>query len=401
MQTSYRAGRLNRSMTLSAGSRRPARRSPQDTTRGADESIAPDQAGSPSRLPQGQKEIPDCNAIEYSDFPRRRGNMRALCWHGKSDVRVDTVPDPEDRGPARRHHQDHLHRICGSDLHLYDGYMPTMEAGDILGHEPMGVVVEVGKDVKKLKKGDRVVVPFTISCGECWFCKRTDVLALRQLQPQRRDRPQGDGPVAGGPVRLLAHARRLSPAARPSTSACPTPTSARSRSPTACPTRRSLFLSDIFPTGYMAAENAEIEPGDTVAVWGCGPVGPVRHPQRLDARRRAGHRHRPRARAAGDGRRHGKAETIDFEKQDVYDTLDGDDQGPRARTAASTRSGAEAHAGGSLDAVIDKAKAAVGLATDRPHVAARGDHVLPQGRHGLDPRRLRRLPGQDPVRAPR
>ena len=100
--------------------------------------------------------------------------MRALCWHGKSDVRVDTVPDPTIEDPRDAIIKITTTCICGSDLHLYDGYMPTMEAGDVLGHEPMGVVVEVGKDVKKLKKGDRVVVPFTISCGECWFCKRTE-----------------------------------------------------------------------------------------------------------------------------------------------------------------------------------------------------------------------------------
>jgi len=100
--------------------------------------------------------------------------MRALCWHGKSDVRVDTVPDPTIEDPRDAIIKITTTCICGSDLHLYDGYMPTMEAGDVLGHEPMGVVVEVGKDVKKLKKGDRVVVPFTISCGECWYCKRTE-----------------------------------------------------------------------------------------------------------------------------------------------------------------------------------------------------------------------------------
>src|SRR3954469_19198992 len=98
--------------------------------------------------------------------------MRALCWHGKGDVRVDNVPDPKIQIPRHRLIKITECAICGSDLHLLDGYQPTMEAGDILGHEPMGEVVEVGKDVKKLKKGDRVVVPFTISCGTCWFCER-------------------------------------------------------------------------------------------------------------------------------------------------------------------------------------------------------------------------------------
>ncbi len=139
----------------------------------------------------------------------RGASMRALCWHGKSDVRVDTVPDPTIEDPRDAIIKITSTCICGSDLHLYDGYMPTMEPGDVIGHEPMGVVVEVGKDVKKLKKGDRVVVPFTISCGDLLVLRAAALLALRQLQPQRRDRPQGDGPVARRPLRLLAHARRL------------------------------------------------------------------------------------------------------------------------------------------------------------------------------------------------
>ena len=197
-----------------------------------------------------------------------------------------------------------------------------MEAGDVLGHEPMGVVVEVGKAVTKLKKGDRVVVPFTISCGE--------LLVLPEGSCSRSATPRTRTPRS--PARRWASRRpacsatrtcsAASPAARPSTCACPSPTSARSRSPTACPTRRSLFLSDIFPTGYMAAENAEIEPGDTVAVWGCGPVGAVRHPERLDARRRAGDRHRPRAGAAARWPQStARPRRSTSRRQDVYDTL--------------------------------------------------------------------------------
>ncbi|MBA4067312.1 MAG: glutathione-dependent formaldehyde dehydrogenase, partial [Isosphaera sp.] len=99
--------------------------------------------------------------------------MKALCWHGKSDVRVDTVPDPKIEDPRDAIIKVTSTAICGSDLHLYDGYMPTMESGDVLGHEPMGEVVEVGSQVRNLKKGDRVVVPFTISCGACFFCNKT------------------------------------------------------------------------------------------------------------------------------------------------------------------------------------------------------------------------------------
>ena len=245
--------------------------------------------------------------------------------------------------------------------------MPTMETGDILGHEPMGDVVEVGSGVTKLKKGDRVVVPFTISCGTCLFCKRTVFSLCDTSNPNAEDRPQGDGPLAGRAVRLLAHARRLRRRPGRVPARARTPTSARSRSSPDLPDEKVLFLSDIFPTGYMAAENAEIEPGDTVAVWGCGPVGAVRHPERLDARRRPGDRHRPRAGAAGDGREHGKAETINFDEEKVYDRLMEMTKG-RGPDRCIDAVGCEAHAGGSVDAVLDKAKAAVMLATDRAHV---------------------------------
>ena len=227
--------------------------------------------------------------------------MRALCWHGKSDVRVDTVPDPTIEDPRDAIIKITTTCICGSDLHLYDGYMPTMEAGDVLGHEPMGVVVEVGKDVKKLKKGDRVVVPFTISCGECWYCKRTDVLALRHVQPQRRDRPQGDGPVAGRPVRLLAHAGRLSRAARRNTSACPTPTSARQVIPDGTARREGRLPLRHLPHRLHGRRERPDPAGRHGRRLGLRAGRPVRHPQRLDARRRAGDRHRHGARAAGDG----------------------------------------------------------------------------------------------------
>src|SRR5580700_9357771 len=111
--------------------------------------------------------------MRWHRHSRRGYFMKALCWHGHGDVRVDTVPDPKIQEPTDAVIRITASGICGSDLHLYDGYMPTMKAGDILGHEPMGIVVEVGSAVKKLKKGDRVVVPFTISCGECFFCKKT------------------------------------------------------------------------------------------------------------------------------------------------------------------------------------------------------------------------------------
>ena len=135
--------------------------------------------------------------------------MRALCWHGKGDVRVDTVPDPKIQHPRDAIIKITACAICGSDLHLLDGYQPTMESGDILGHENMGEVIELGSEVTNLKIGDRVVVPFTISCGAMLVLQEGPVLVLRPHQSECRDGDQGDGPFARRPVRLQPHARRL------------------------------------------------------------------------------------------------------------------------------------------------------------------------------------------------
>ena len=159
--------------------------------------------------------------------------MKAFCWYGANDVRVERVPDPTILNPRDAIVKVTPTAICGSDLHLYDGFIPTMKSGDILGHEFMGEVVEVGSGVDNLQVGDRVVVPFTIACGSCFFCKSRPLVALRQLEPERLDGREARTATRGRAVRLLAHARRLSPAARPSTSACRSPTSARSRSRTA------------------------------------------------------------------------------------------------------------------------------------------------------------------------
>ena len=321
--------------------------------------------------------------------------MRALCWHGKSDVRVDTVPDPTIEDPRDAIIKITTTCICGSDLHLYDGYMPTMEAGDVLGHEPMGVVVEVGKDVKKLKKGDRVVVPFTISCGECWYCKRTEYSLCDRTN---RDAEIARKMMGQAPAGLFgySHMTGAYPGGQAEYLRVPYADVGPLVIPDELPDEKVVFLSDIFPTGYMAAENAQIQPGDTVAVWGCGPVAQfaIRSAWMLGAGRVIAIDTVPERLEMA---RQGKAETIDFEKQDVYDTLMEMTKG-KGPDSCIDAVGAEAHAGGSVDAVMDKAKAAVGLATDRAARAARGDHVLPQGRHGVDPRRLHRLPGQAPLR---
>src|SRR5579871_2467267 len=198
--------------------------------------------------------------------------MKALCWHGKGDVRVDTVPDPRIENSTDAIIRITSTAICGSDLHLYGGLMPTMESGDVLGHEPMGVVEEVGRDVKNLRKGDRVVVPFCIACGSCFFCSKGLFSCCDTTNPNAEmarklmgHSPAGlfgyshlTGGYAGGQAEYLR---------------VPYADVGPIKIESGLPDEKVLFLSDIFPTGYMGAENTDVEPGETVAVWGCGPVG--------------------------------------------------------------------------------------------------------------------------------
>jgi threonine dehydrogenase-like Zn-dependent dehydrogenase len=290
--------------------------------------------------------------------------MRALCWHGKSDVRVDTVPDPTIEDSRDAIIKITSTCICGSDLHLYDGYMPTMERGDVLGHEPMGVVVEVGKDVKKLKKGDRVVVPFTISCGECWYCKRSE---FSLCDNSNRNAEIARKAMGQSPAGLFGYSHMLGayPGGQAEYLRIPYADVGPVVIPDGLPDEKVVFLSDIFPTGYMGAENAQIESGATVAIWGCGPVAQfaIRSAWMLGAGRVVAIDTVPERMEMA---RQGKAETIDFERNDVYETLMEMTKG-RGPDSCIDAVGAEAHAGGSLDTFLDKTKAAVGLATDRPH----------------------------------
>jgi threonine dehydrogenase-like Zn-dependent dehydrogenase len=291
--------------------------------------------------------------------------MRAICWHGKGDMRVDTVPDPRIEQPGDAIIRITATAICGSDLHLYDGYVPMMKEGDIMGHEPMGIVEEVGPEVTRLKKGDRVVVPFVIACGSCFFCEKSlfsccdttnpDAAALAELQGHAGAGLFGYSHLYGGYPGGQAQYLRVP-------HADVGPVIVRSD----LPDEKVLFLSDILPTGWQAAEQGNIQPGDTVAVWGCGPVGQMaiisawllgagrviaidRVPERLEM-----------------ARMHGKAEVIDFTRQDVYDQLQVMTKG-RGPDVCIDAVGAETHGLGSMDAMMDKAKAAVGLTTDRIH----------------------------------
>ncbi|RZM30740.1 MAG: glutathione-dependent formaldehyde dehydrogenase, partial [Sphingomonas sp.] len=199
--------------------------------------------------------------------------MRALAWHGKHDVRVDTVDDPEIVNSRDCIIKVTATAICGSDLHLYDGYIPTMQAGDILGHEFMGEVVEVGAK-STLKKGQRVVVPFTIACGSCFHCGKHQYSACDNgLPADNQDIAQT---IYGQPMSgLFGYSHMTGGYAGGQAEYVRVPFS--DVGPIVIPDgvddEKVLFLSDILPTGWQAAEYAQIEPGDTVAVWGCGPVG--------------------------------------------------------------------------------------------------------------------------------
>lgn len=198
--------------------------------------------------------------------------MRALVWNGKEDVQIDTVPDPQIQDPRDVIVRITATAICGSDLHLYGGIMPGMEKGDVLGHEPMGEVVEIGADVRNLKVGDRVVVPFVISCGHCWFCQQGLYSACDTTNPNA---PAAAKIMGQAPAGLFGYSHLLGGYAGGQAEYLRVPHAdiGPIKIPDGLKDEQVLFLSDIFPTGYMAAESAEIQPGDTVAVWGCGPVG--------------------------------------------------------------------------------------------------------------------------------
>lgn len=295
--------------------------------------------------------------------------MRALVWHGKGDIRCDTVPDPTIEDPRDMIVKITATAICGSDLHLLDGYMPAMEDGDILGHEPMGIVQEVGSSVKNFKAGDRVVVPFNISCGTCFFCEKE---LYSCCDTTNRDKEKADKLMGHAPAGLFGYSHLTGhyPGGQAEYLRVPyadvSPLKIENDSLT---DEQVLFLSDIFPTGYMAAENADIEPGDTVAVWGCGPVGQftIRSAWMFGAGRVIAIDRVPERLEMAE--KYGKAEVINFEtiEGSVYDQLQEMTKG-RGPDRCIDAVGAEAHGSGSFDALMDKAKAAVFLATDRAHV---------------------------------
>ena len=198
--------------------------------------------------------------------------MKALTWHGRGDIRCDTVPDPKIQDGRDAIIKVTACAICGSDLHLMGGFVPTMEKGDVLGHETMGEVVEVGKDNTKLKVGDRVVVPFTICCGECRQCKWGNWSCCERTNPNAAMQAKVLGfPSAG--MFGYSHLTGGIPGGQAEYLRVPYADVGPVKVPEDLTDEQVLFLTDIFPTAYMAAEHCEITPEDTIAIWGCGPVG--------------------------------------------------------------------------------------------------------------------------------
>jgi len=290
--------------------------------------------------------------------------MKALCWYGKYDVRILDVPEPKILNQRDAIIRVTTTAICGSDLHLYDGYIPTMMKGDILGHEFMGEVVETGRAITNLKPGDRVVVPFTIACGNCFFCQRGLWSACDNSNP--------DGSVAEklygfSPSGLFGYSHMLGGYAGGQAEYVRVPFAdvGPTKIPADLPDEKVLFLSDIFPTGYMAAENCGIQPGDTVAIWGCGPVGQfaIKSAYLLGAERVIAIDDNPeRLRMAAE---QSHADTLNFDDEDIYEKLK-EKTGGMGPDACIDAVGLEAH-GTTIDALYDRTKAALYLATDRPH----------------------------------
>jgi threonine dehydrogenase-like Zn-dependent dehydrogenase len=303
--------------------------------------------------------------------------MKALCWYGTNDVRVSRVPDPAILNPRDAIIKVTLTAICGSDLHLLDGFIPTMQRGDILGHEFMGEVVDVGPGITKLKIGDRVVVPFTISCGHCFFCEQ-DLWSL--CDNSNPNAWMAEKLYGYSPSGLFGYSHMLGGYAGGQAEYVRVPFAdcGPIKVPDHLTDEQVLFLSDIFPTGYMAAENCNITPGDTVAVWGCGPVGQfaIKSAWMLGAGRVVAIDREPeRLRMAAD---RGKAETLNMDYVDVFDALKHmtGGQGPDACIDAV---GLEAHSTGTLDAVYDKVKTATMMATDRAAALRQAIHACRKG----------------------
>jgi threonine dehydrogenase-like Zn-dependent dehydrogenase len=301
--------------------------------------------------------------------------MKAVCWEGTNDIRVESVPDPTILNPRDAIVRITSTAICGSDLHLMDGFIPTMQKGDILGHEFMGEVVETGRAVTKLKKGDRVIVPFTIACGSCFFCEKQLYSLCDNSNPNAWIQEKLYGYTTAG---LFGYSHMLGGYAGGQAQYARVPFAdvGPFKVPEQFSDEQVLFLTDIFPTGYMAAENCGLKGGETVAVWGCGPVGQfaIRSAFLLGAARVIAidtvRERRQMARAAG-------ADVLDSMDPDLFFKLR-EMTGGLGPDACIDAVGMEAH-GPHVDYWYDKVKTATMMATDRASTLRQAIHCCRKG----------------------
>jgi threonine dehydrogenase-like Zn-dependent dehydrogenase len=289
--------------------------------------------------------------------------MRATCYYGKTDVRVEEVPDPQILNQQDAIVKISSTAICGSDLHMYNGFIPTMKKGDVLGHEFMGEVVEVGREVRNLRVGDRVVVPFPIACGKCGFCRAQAFSLCENSNPNAWLAEKMMGHSAAG-IFGYSHMTGGFAGGQSEYARVPFADVGPIKVPSHLSDEQVLFLSDIYPTGYMGAEMCNIQPGDTIAIWGCGPVGQfsIRCAFLLGAERVIAIDQVPERLQMAE---QGGAETINYEEENVYEKLM-DMTGGRGPDSCIDDVGMEAHAPLPIFA-YDRIKQALMLETDRPH----------------------------------
>jgi threonine dehydrogenase-like Zn-dependent dehydrogenase len=293
--------------------------------------------------------------------------MRALVWHGKEDVRCDRVTDPEIEDPRDAIVKVTSCAICGSDLHLFHNFIPAMLPGDIMGHEMMGEVVEVGSGVNgRLKKGERVVVPFTIICGECEQCRRGNFSVCERTNRNKALADKLFGHTTAG-LFGYTHLTGGYPGGQAEYLRVPYADTTHIKVPDGVTDEQALFLGDIFPTGWQAAVHCDIEPTDTVAVWGCGPVGQmaIRSAVLLGAKQVVAIDRLPERLAMAEA---GGAVTIDFSRESVIERLE-ELTGGKGPEKCIDATGMEAHVSvGQPDTLYDRAKQLMAMENDRPHV---------------------------------